>query len=315
MDAILAYFENFQLTQENLILMMVMFSTVLIVITIFLVVSGSKSVVRNRLQTYKAENTAELPRRATKIDNALESLSPIFVSGSSKEKESVRHQLMHAGFHNETALTFFYVLKALSTLLGLFGALIYSVFSESNSNPLVSILFGLGIGLFIPNILLDRLVKKRKSRIKAGVPDMLDLLVVCTESGLGLNAALMRVSKELAMSHPDLADELDTVCLKIKAGYDMSEAFQGFVERTGVNELAGLISMLSHAARIGGSLSQTLRDYTEDFRDKRTQEVEEIAAKIPTKMIFPLLVCIWPCFFIVVIGPAMINLMDVFEKM
>lgn len=143
---------------------------------------------------------------------------------------------------------------------------------------------------------------------------MLDLLVVCTESGLGLNAALMRVSKELGMSHPDLADELDTVCLKIKAGYDMSEAFQGFVERTGVEELAGLISMLSHAARIGGSLSQTLRDYTEDFRDRRTQEVEEIAAKIPTKMIFPLLVCIWPCFFIVVIGPALINLMDVFSK-
>lgn len=314
MENLFSYVENFQLTEENLILLMVMFATVLIVVVIFLIVFGSKSLVRNRLQTYQTEAGSEITRKNRKIDNALESLSPIFSSGSSKEKESIRHQLMHAGFHNETALTFFYILKVLSTLFGLFGALLYYTFAESTMNPLMIILMGVGIGLFVPNILLDRLVKKRKSRIKSGVPDMLDLLVVCTESGLGLNAALMRVSKELGMSHPDLADELDTVCLKIKAGYDMSEAFQGFVERTGVEELAGLISMLSHAARIGGSLSQTLRDYTEDFRDRRTQEVEEIAAKIPTKMIFPLLVCIWPCFFIVVIGPALINLMNVFSK-
>ncbi len=316
MDSALRYFSHFQLTEENLILLMVMFSTVLVVLCIFLVVFGSKSVVRTKLQTYSADNrTIELHRKNTKIDNALESLSPIFVSGDAKEKETIRHKLMHAGFHHETALTFFYVLKALSTLFGLFGALVYYIFSETTSNPLIVILFGVGIGLLAPNMLLDRVVKKRKSRIKGGVPDMLDLLVVCTESGLGLNAALMRVSKELSISHLDLADELDTVCLKIKAGYDISEAFQGFVTRTGVEELSGLISMLSHAARIGGSLAQTLRAYTEDFRDKRTQEVEEIAAKIPTKMIFPLLVCIWPCFFVVVIGPAMINLMDVFEKL
>lgn len=314
MQEIATYLQNFKLSEENLILLMIMFATVLVVITLFLLVFGGsrQSTVRTRLQNYKVDT--ELTKRNSKIDNALESLTPIFTTSSVKERETVRHQLMHAGFHNETALTYFYVLKTLSTLIGLFAGLMYFTFSDSEQNPLLILIFSVGIGLFIPNIFLRHLVKKRQSRIRAGVPDMLDLLVVCTESGLGLNAGLLRISKELSMSHIDLADELDTVCLKIKAGYEMSEAFQGFVERTGVEELAGLISMLSHAARIGGSLSQTLRDYTEDYRDKRNQEVEEIAAKIPTKMIFPLLVCIWPGFFIVVLGPAIIKLMEAFGQ-
>ncbi|MEZ8103455.1 type II secretion system F family protein, partial [Vibrio bivalvicida] len=165
-----------------------------------------------------------------------------------------------------------------------------------------------GVGLYVPNITLNYLVNKRQSRIRGGVPDALDLLVVCTESGLGFSAALRRVADELTISHPDFADELDTVCAKIKAGVEMSDAFNELVERTGLKEIAGLVTMLSHASRIGGSLSQTLREYTEDFRDKRNQEVEEIAAKIPTKMIFPLLLFIWPCFFIVAIGPSMLSL-------
>ncbi|MBD0787533.1 type II secretion system F family protein [Vibrio sp. Y2-5] len=314
MQELVNYLQNFKLTEENLILLMVMFTSILVVITFFLLVFGrsKQSSVRNRLQTYKME--VELTKKNSKIDNALETLSPIFTTSNVKDKETVRHQLMHAGFHNETALTYFYVTKTLSTLIGLFAGVLYYTFSDSEQNPLFILIICVAVGLFVPNLFLRHLVKKRQSRIRAGVPDMLDLLVVCTESGLGLNAGLMRVSKELGMSHMDLADELDTVCLKIKAGFDMSEAFQGFVERTGVEELAGLISMLSHASRIGGSLSQTLRDYTEDYRDKRNQEVEEIAAKIPTKMIFPLLVCIWPGFFIVVLGPAIISLMEAFGQ-
>ncbi len=176
----------------------------------------------------------------------------------------------------------------------------------------MAMLVCLGIGMFIPNVGLSHMIKKRQSKVRGGVPDALDLLVVCTESGLGFNAALRRVADELMISHPDFADELDTVCAKIKAGVDMSDAFADLVERTGVTEITGLVNMLAHASRIGGSIAQTLREYTEDFRDKRNQEVEEIAAKIPTKMIFPLLVFIWPCFFIVAIGPAMLTITSSF---
>lgn len=116
------------------------------------------------------------------------------------------------------------------------------------------------------------------------------------------------------MSHPEFADELDTVCVKFSAGVELESAFEELVRRTGVDEITGLVKMLAHAAKIGGSLSQTLREYTEDYRDKRNQEIEELAAKIPTKMIFPLLLFIWPCFFIVAIGPSILNIIDMLSS-
>jgi tight adherence protein C len=166
------------------------------------------------------------------------------------------------------------------------------------------------LGTFTPNIILSKLQKERQKKIRNGVPDALDLLVVCTESGLGFNAALGRVASELYVSQPELADELETVFAKIQAGVTMPDALRQLIERTGLVELEGLVSLLSHASRMGGSLAQTLRDYTEDFRDKRQQAAEEIAAKIPTKMLFPMLIFIWPCFFIVALGPGLLIVMD-----
>lgn len=227
---------------------------------------------------------------------------------NSKESESIRSKLMHAGYHDASAITIFYAFKGISIIFGLAVAAFLFFFLPEVTQLNLLMIVSVAIGLYTPNIALNYMVDKRQSLIRGGVPDALDLLVVCTESGLGFGAALRRVADELMISHPDFADELDTVCAKIKAGVEMSDAFNELVERTGVKEIAGLVTMLSHASRIGGSLSQTLREYTEDFRDKRNQEVEEIAAKIPTKMIFPLLIFIWPCFFIVAIGPSMLSL-------
>jgi tight adherence protein C len=126
-------------------------------------------------------------------------------------------------------------------------------------------------------------------------------------------AAMKRVANETYIAHPEFADELETVCIKVKAGVELPQAFNELVIRTGLYELGGLVSMLSHASRIGGSLSGTLRDYTEDYRDKRNQAAEELAAKIPTKMMFPMVLFIWPCFFIVAVGPAILNIMKAFE--
>ncbi|EGQ9132950.1 type II secretion system F family protein, partial [Vibrio parahaemolyticus] len=170
------------------------------------------------------------------------------------------------------------------------------------------------VGLFIPNIFLSRMINQRQKSIRASVADMLDLLIVCTESGLGFNAALRRVADELVVSHPELADELDTVCNKIQAGKTMPEALHEMVVRTGLEELVGLVSMLSHASRIGGSLVNSLREYTEDYRDKRQQAAEELAAKVPVKMLFPTVFFIWPCFFIVAVGPAIITLIEAFSN-
>jgi tight adherence protein C len=220
---------------------------------------------------------------------------------------------MHAGFHQSNSLSMFYAIKSVTTIIGVMVAtLVYLTIPESKYLYTFMAL-AVFVGLVLPDFILRRMIDKRQRAIRAGVPDMLDLLVVCTESGLGFNAALRRVADELVISHPELADEVDTVCNKIQAGKPMPEALRELVYRTGLDELMGLVSMLSHASRIGGSLVNSLREYTEDYRDKRQQAAEEMAAKIPVKMMFPMVLFIWPCFFIVAIGPALISLAEAFK--
>lgn len=308
MENLISQINALEFDEQAAFLALILIATILIIFTAFMLLLGSKSPLTKKLEDIRKTAGGEKLRKNKRLDNTLESLAPVMQPSNSKDRETVRNQLMHAGYHDANAITIFYSIKGLSVLVGLAIAATLYFFLPDVSNINLIMLACVGVGLLMPNIVLGVKVKKRQSRIRGGVPDALDLLVVCTESGLGFSAALRRVADELMISHPDFADELDTVCAKIKAGVEMSDAFGELVERTGVKEIAGLVTMLSHASRIGGSLSQTLREYTEDFRDKRNQEVEEIAAKIPTKMIFPLLLFIWPCFFIVAIGPSMLAL-------
>ncbi|MGR5449458.1 type II secretion system F family protein [Vibrio campbellii] len=307
MDMLSIFFEH-RLDSQYFILLLVFFSTASIVTAIFFVVSGSQRALQKRLDTVAPIVGNE--KKISKLHQKVQSISPVLLPSDDKERAGTRLRLIHAGFHHESAISYYYAIKTGLMLLGILGAFSYYLFFSEESNIFFVVTFGAALGLFLPNIVLDRLVQKRQTKIKRGVPDALDLLVVCTESGLGLNMALKRVSQELSLSHPDLAEELDIVCAKIKSGYEMPRAFRDLVERTGVIELTGLVSMLSHAAKLGGSIAQTLRDYTEDYRDKRKQELEEIAAKIPVKMIFPMLICIWPAFFIVVVGPGLMHILD-----
>lgn len=300
------------LGSENIILLMVLVSTVCVVSAIFFVITGSQRSLQKRLDTLSGQEYRQ-EKKNSNFKKKVESASPFLLPSNEKEREGTRLKLIRAGYHHESAIAYFYAIKIGIMLLGLFGAALYYLYSGTEQNIVVIAAIGAGLGIFVPNIVLERMVAHRQKSIKRGVPDALDLLVVCTESGLGLNMALNRVSKEIAISHPDLAEELEIVCVKIKSGYEMPLAFRDLVSRTGVVELTGLVNMLSHAAKLGGSIAQTLRDYTEDYRDKRNQELEEIAAKIPTKMIFPMIVCIWPSFFIVVVGPALLELFDAFK--
>ncbi|NOH97715.1 type II secretion system F family protein [Vibrio sp. 99-70-13A1] len=309
MDSLLSFFSAIQFNEQTFFLFVILIASTLIVMSLGLFLIGSKSPLKKKLELLRANETSRSRvARHGRLDSTLESLAPIVTSKDTKERESIRHKLMHAGFHDSNALTIFYAVKVFFLVVGVGCAASLYFFAPDFQHLNLSMIGSVALGFFTPNVILERYVDKRQRLVRGGVPDALDLLVVCTESGLGFNAALRRVADELMISHPDFADELDTVCGKIKAGVEMSDAFEDLIERTGVVEITGLVSMLSHASRIGGSLSQTLRDYTEDYRDKRNQEVEEIAAKIPTKMIFPLLLFIWPCFFIVAIGPAMLTL-------
>lgn len=313
METIQSLLNGFAINQETLFMALILITTVLVVMTLGSVIIGVNSPIRRRLAELSGDKKAS-SSRSKKMSETLESLAPLTSPTNEKERQNARTRLMHAGFHESNALSLFYALKSTTTIIGVFFSVLIYMYMPDAESVYFFMILAITVGLFIPDFFLRRMVKQRQKAIKSGVADMLDLLIVCTESGLGFNAALRRIADELVISHPELADELDTVCKKIQAGKTMPEALHEMVLRTGVEELLGLISILSHASRIGGSLVESLREYTEDYRDKRHQAAEEMAAKVPVKMLFPTIFFIWPCFFIVAVGPAIITLIEAFSK-
>jgi tight adherence protein C len=236
--------------------------------------------------------------------------------GKQEERSRVTRLLMHAGFRSPHALSLFYASKALlivSLPLAIFVASPF--FPRITTGMLVVYAFAAAIlGSIAPSAWLDRRVQSRQRELRVGFPDALDLLVVCVESGLGLAAALQRVADELNVSHPQLGAELSLVNAEMRAGVERTQALKNLAERTGLDDIRGLVALMVQTMRFGTSVADALRVYSEEFRDKRMQAAEEQAAKIGTKMIFPLITCLFPSFFLVAIGPAVLRLMDVFSQ-
>ena len=155
------------------------------------------------------------------------------------------------------------------------------------------------------------MAKRRAHRIRLSLADMLDLLVVSVEAGLGLDQALQRVGPELAFAYPELSDELRLINLELRAGKPRSEALRNLADRTGVDDLSSLVTMLIQTDKFGTSVAQSLRVYSETLRTKRRQRAEEAAAKTGVKMVFPLVFCIFPAIWVITIGPAAIKFVTV----
>lgn len=245
------------------------------------------------------------------VTEALEPIAPYFLPHKERERTKIRAKLTHAGYRSQNAFMTFFALKLLLAIaLGLGVLLVAPFFPRFTSTEVVfGAVIGAFIGVVLPNIILARKVEKRKRQIIHAFPDALDLLVACTEAGLGLNAALQRVANELHVSYPSLAQELTLVNAEIRAGVDRAEALRRLSDRTGVEEIRGLVSLLTQSLRFGTSVADSLRIYAEEFRDTRMQTAEEQAAKIGTKMIFPLVLCMFPSFFVVAIGPALLGVL------
>ena len=173
----------------------------------------------------------------------------------------------------------------------------------------------MGIGYVIPGFILARKAKKRQHRIRLSLADALDLMVVSVEAGLGLDQALARVAQELEFAYPDLASELRLVNLELLAGTGRSEALRNLADRTGVDDLNALVAMLIQTDKFGTSVANSLRVFSDTLRTKRRQRAEEAAAKTGVKMVFPLVLCIFPAIWIVTIGPAAIRFMQVLVPM
>jgi tight adherence protein C len=226
---------------------------------------------------------------------------------SPKEMGNLRLRLVQAGYRREEALTIFFGVR-ITFALALFAVFSTSILSKPN---LTLALGGLGMGYVLPGMVLARMAKRRAHRIRLSLADMLDLLVVSVEAGLGLDAALSRVGQELAFAYPELSAELKLINLELRAGKPRSEALRNLADRTGVDDLSSLVTMLIQTDKFGTSVAQSLRVYSETLRTKRRQRAEEAAAKTGVKMVFPLVFCIFPAIWVVTIGPAAIRFITV----
>ena len=282
-----------------------------------LLVSGATDPVRRRV----AEVAAPAPgtRTSSSLDLGwlVNPLAGYVVPKAAAERDSTQTRLIQAGFRAQKSLRNFYGLKLILALV-----LPLAVFVAARWLPNLSnfvILYGVGIAAFIgvrlPDMVLDYKRQQRIKRLRNGLPDALDLLVVCVESGLGLAPAIERVARELSFSHPDLAQELSLVNVEMRAGVERPVALRNLASRTGVDDINGLVALLVQTIRFGTSVAEALRVYSEEFRDKRMQKAEEQAAKIGTKMIFPLVLCLFPSFFLVAIGPAVLRIIAAFKQM
>jgi tight adherence protein C len=231
--------------------------------------------------------------------------------GSMKEMGSLRLRLVQAGYRRDEALTIFFGVRVL------FALALFLFFSSSivaRPNTLMA-LAGLGVGYVLPGMVLARLAKRRAHRIRLSLADALDLLVVSVEAGLGLDQALSRVGAELQFAYPELSEELKLINLELRAGKARAEALRNLADRTGVDDLSALVTMLIQTDKFGTSVAQSLRVYSETLRTKRRQRAEEAAAKTGVKMVFPLVLCIFPSIWVVTIGPAAIRMMTVLFPM
>ncbi len=251
-------------------------------------------------------------RLLVRVATAIGPVSTYLLPRKENERNEMTLQLFRAGFRSPQAQPIFYVTKSLLIfILPLLILLTARFFHAIETRSALSYaMFAAGLGLVAPNIVLKKLVGRRMKHLRNAFPDALDLLVVCVEAGLGLAAAIQRVADELAVSHPELAFELSTVNAEIRAGTAREKALRNLANRTGLPDIRGLVGLLVQTMRFGTSISDALRVYSEEFRDIRMQRAEEEAAKMGTKLIFPLIFCMFPVFFIVAIGPAVINIMN-----
>jgi tight adherence protein C len=231
---------------------------------------------------------------------------------SEKEVSIIRLRLTRAGYRNENAIKIFYGSKVVTPLL---LAAIAAVSGLANLGPFFVYLLALGGGFLAPDFWLGKRITARQKKLQRGLPDVLDLLVICMEAGLSLDQSTARSAEELSQSQPEICDELGVVVLEQRAGRARSEAWKNMAERTGVDCLRNLVSMLVQTEQFGTSIAKMLRVHADTLRVQRVQMIEEMAGKTSVKLVFPLVLFIFPALFLVTLGPAAIVMAESFSSL
>lgn len=225
---------------------------------------------------------------------------------------SVRQtRLVRAGFRGSNAVKFFYGTQVLVPTTFVLISLITGFTAYS---PFFAYASSLGLGYLLPDFWLSRKITKRQEQIRLGLPDVLDFLVICIEAGLSMDQATARTADELRIAHPAVSDELDLVVLEQRAGRARSDCWKQFAERSDVESVRNLVSVLVQSETLGASVAKTLRVHSDTLRTQRRQQVEEQAAKTTVKLVFPLVLLIFPSLFLVTLGPEAIIIAESFSN-
>lgn len=292
-------------------------------LVIFLLMASGGLLLFYREAMMERLNAVVAPRRAKqgRLQSALEQTGSSFGSAmghlerilpkSQAEISVVQQRLVRAGYRSDSAPKYLYGAKV---ALPLILCLIAMVSGAGSLNPFMVYAFALGIGYLAPDFWLGRKIKRRQNMIRRGLPDVLDLLVICIEAGLSLDNATMRTAEELERIQPAIADELAVTVLEQRAGISRSDAWKHLSDRTGVESVRNLVTILIQSEKFGTSVAKTLRTHSDTLRTQRKQKVEELAAKTTVKLVFPLVFFIFPSLFLVTLGPAGIVMAESFQK-
>jgi tight adherence protein C len=250
------------------------------------------------------------PAPGSKIERLVKPFQKV-VPRSPQDVSTVQKRLARAGYREKSYVNIFYSSKVI--VPGLLGILA-TVTGLYSYAPFFIYVVAAGLGFMAPDFWLSNRISARKTQLRLGLPDALDLIVICVEAGLSLDKATMRTAAELQIMQPAISDELNLVYLEQRAGRPRAEAWKRIGERTDVESIRSLASILIQADKFGTSVGKTLRAHSETLRTRRRQDAEEQAAKTTVKLVFPLVLFIFPSLFVVTIGPSMIIMFEGFTK-
>ena len=291
-------------------------ATFLIATGLIYALSGGSVAVSERLgrlsRTPGQDKPASVRQTPQQIAGKILSGIAKYLPASGEQATEGDPRLIMAGFRRPEAASAFTAARAV-TIVALVG-LVYFTGLYQNS-PFVLFLASVAAGFILPDFWLGRKIKFRQQALRLALPDALDLLVICMEAGLGIDQALMYVSQELRTAHPDLCEEFDLVNAEMHVGKTRIDALRSLATRTGVDDIQALVSTLIQTDRFGTSVAQSMRVHSDELRTKRRQRAEEMAAKTTIKMIFPLVLFIFPALFVVIMGPAVIKMMHTLGNM
>ena len=230
---------------------------------------------------------------------------------SAKEVSNLQKMLASAGYREAKHVNVYYASKVLTPVA---LCLLTAASGSFGLTPIFAYAGAAGLGFLMPDFWLSHLIKARQINIRLGLPEALDLLVVCVEAGLSLDKSILRTSQEMRVSQPDIADELGLISLEQRAGRPRADAWNECAKRTGVDTVRSLASLIIQADKFGTSVGKALRAHAETLRTRRRQDVEEQSAKTTVKLVFPLVLLIFPSLFVVTLGPSMIVMFEAFQR-